>query len=129
MSEMPTLSLMVIRVTDIDRSAAFYAALGFTFTCEQHGKGPVHYNTTLGDKGNGTVFELYPASERFPVTPFRLGFAVASIQTVLERWRRTGYDVCTEPKASPWGPRAVVTDPDGYTIELTQKAKSLGAQV
>ena len=119
MSDTPALSLIVIRVADIDRSAAFYSALGFTFEREQHGSGPKHYSTMA----NNIVFELYPASGRFPVTTLRMGFFVSSIDAVLQVWRQSDCKVLSEPKDSPWGLHAVVADPDGHRIELTQQAK------
>lgn len=113
----PTISLIVLRVSDIERAANAYSMLGFTFEREQHGSGPEHFSTWAND----TVFELYPASERFPVTTSRVGFAVASIQNVLNSWRQAGYEVLSELKESPYGLRAIVADPDGHRIELTQQ--------
>ena len=81
MPEQPTLSLIVIRVSDITRSAEAYSALGITFQREQHGNGPVHFSGALGD----TIFELYPATERSPVTSCRLGFAVAYVNEVIAK--------------------------------------------
>jgi len=122
MHEDPTLSLIVLRVSNIERAAEFYSAIGFTFECEQHGSGPEHFSTWVGD----TVFELFPASERFPVTTSRVGFAVASIEDVLHKWRQTGCKVLSEPKESPYGLRAVVADPDDHRVELTQKPEPSG---
>ena len=118
----PTLSLIAIRVSDCARSVTFYAAMGFTFAREQHGNGPEHFSTCSGE----TVFELYPASDRFPVTTVRLGFTVNSIDAVLNAWRQCNCKILSEPKASPWGLRAVVADPDGHRIELTQSTPSRG---
>ena len=112
----PTLSLIVLRVADIERSAAFYASLGLNFTRENHGAGPEHFSTRVGE----TVFELYPASERFPVTTVRLGFGVESIPAVLNHWRGRHCRILSEPQDSPYGLRAVVADPDGHRVELTQ---------
>jgi lactoylglutathione lyase len=39
----PSLNLIVIRAADLDKSLAFYRALGLEFAQEQHGTGPVHY--------------------------------------------------------------------------------------
>ncbi len=117
MSDAPALSLIVIRVSDIERSAAFYSALGFTFKREQHGSGPSHYSAWVGD----ILFELYPASEQFPATTLRMGFVVSSIDSVLEVWRQYDCEILSEPKDSLWGLRAVVADPDGHRIELTQR--------
>ncbi|MFH1300662.1 MAG: VOC family protein [Planctomycetota bacterium] len=119
MYEDPTLSLIVLRVSNIERAAEVYSTIGFTFKREQHGSGPEHFSTWVGD----TVFELYPTSERFPATTSRVGFAVTSIVAVVNNWRQTGCEVLSEPKESPYGLRAVVVDPDGHHVELTQKTE------
>lgn len=118
MIDQPTLSLVAIRVSDITRSAEFYSVLGIIFQQEQHGNGPVHYSGSVG----GTIFELYPATEHSPVTSCRLGFAVAAIHDAIARWREFGGVIVAEPTESPWGLRAVVADPDGHKIELTQQS-------
>ena len=115
MYETPIISLVVLRVSNIERAAEFYAAIGLTFQREQHGTGPEHFSTWVGN----TVFELYPASEHFPLTPSRIGFTVTAIETVLAKWQQH-CKVLSEPKVSPYGIRAVVADPDGHRIELTQ---------
>lgn len=125
MHEDPSLSLIVLRVTDIERAAAVYSRLGLNFQRERHGTGPEHFSTWVGE----TVFELYPASKRFPATAARVGFAVASIDTVLNQWRQAGGEVLSEPETSPYGLRAVVVDPDGHRIELSQKPEPRGAAV
>lgn len=118
----PNLSLIVLYVADIDRSAAFYAALGVTFQREQHGKGPVHYSANIND----TVLELYPASERLPATKVRLGFAIASIDEALESWHRSGFKASIEAETAAKNgasganqiQRIVVIDPDRNKVEL-----------
>lgn len=116
MPKQPTLSLVVIRVSDITRSVEAYSVLGITFQQEQHGNGPVHYSGSVGE----TIFELYPATEKSPVTSCRLGFAVACIDDLIATWRESGREIVSEPTESPWGLRAVIADPDGHKIELTQ---------
>ena len=113
----PSLSLIVLRVTDIEIAAAFYTGIGLTFQREQHGNGPEHFSATLGS----IVMELYPASDRFPVSTSRLGFSVSSIEAVMNSLRRFDCKVISEPKQSEWGLRAVIADPDGHRIELTQR--------
>ncbi len=117
MPKQPTLSLVVIRVSDITRSVEAYSVLGITFQQEQHGNGPVHYSGSAG----ATIFEIYPATERSPVTSCRLGFSVACIEDVIAKWRESGGEIIVERTESPWRPRAVVADPDGHKIELTQR--------
>ncbi|MFO1044656.1 MAG: VOC family protein [Planctomycetaceae bacterium] len=113
----PTLSLIVIRVSNIDRSAEFYSKLGLSFERESHNSGPEHLACTLG----GTVLELYPATDKYSATQARLGFVVASVEDVIQNCRNDHVEIVSEPRESPWGLRAVVADPDGNRIELTQK--------
>lgn len=113
----PSLSLIVLRVADIESAVEFYSAIGLTFERERHGAGPQHFSTVLGD----TVLELYPASERFPVSTMHIGFAVASIETVLASLRILSAKIITEPKQTQWGLRAVVADADGHRVELIQQ--------
>ena len=113
---MTTLSLLVLRALDPDRLARFYGAFGLSFRAEQHGSGPLHHACDL----NGFVLEIYPASSSSPRTSgARLGFRVASINEAL---RACGSEarIVTAPHESEWGYRAVVQDPEGHTIELTE---------
>ena len=112
----PRLNLVVLRVADLDRSAAFYRQLGLTFTRHAHGNGPEH-DACASD---GFVFELYPATPDQPVTAStRIGFAVADVDELVRRLTELeGCRLVTAAKDSPWGRRAVVTDPDGHRVEL-----------
>ena len=87
-------TLIVLRCADLERSVAFYAALGLTVTREQHGTGPVHFSCTLD---HGVVLELYPRGGR-DTSGLRLGLRVDD---------------------GIAGKGTVVTDPDGHQLELT----------
>jgi len=50
----------------------------------------------------------------------RLGFSVPSLERVLEALQALGTAVVSQPKATAWGRRAVVQDPDGRAVELYQ---------
>ena len=115
------LSLTVLRTSNVDASLAFYRALGLTFQPEQHGSGPVHYSCELGH----TVFEIYPgepgaAPDRKSGGATMLGFTVESLDGVLDGLRLLEVEPVTPPKASAWGRRAVVIDPDGRAIDLIE---------
>lgn len=114
----PQLNLIVLRVTDIDRSAEFYAQLGLSFEKHRHGTGPVHYAAVM----SGTVFELYPASKTHPVTTsVRIGFSVRDVsKTIVQLLSFKECQVVTPVSNSDWGLQAVVSDLDGHRIELTQ---------
>jgi len=111
----PSLALLVVHATDIEKTQEFYAQLGLAFSEEKHGSGPRHYAAVL----NGCVFEIYPCLEAQAQAPFRIGFCVAEIDETLRRLRSQGTRVLSEPKDSPWGRRAVVEDPDGNRVELS----------
>ena len=114
---MSTLNLVVIRSPDIDRSAGFYSALGLELVKHRHGNGPEHYACKEG----GFVFEIYPETAKSgAATGARLGFSVDNVDLVVERIAAEGYAVVSPPADSEWGRRAVVRDPDGHKIELTQ---------
>jgi catechol 2,3-dioxygenase-like lactoylglutathione lyase family enzyme len=111
------LNLVVIRSPDLERSKRFYEALGLTLHKERHGNGPEHYSSQLGP----TAFEIYPVPQRVDatLTP-RLGFQVPSVDRTLALLQALGTPVVSEPMPSPWGRRAVVRDPDGRRVEITE---------
>jgi len=115
-----SLSLLVIRVADVDRAVHFYEQLGLHFEKQQHGKGPVHYSTDLGI----TVFEIYPYKEGSKATEgVRLGFIVESLSEVIERLKALDMKISSSLQRSEFGQFAVVEDFDGHKVELTEIAR------
>jgi catechol 2,3-dioxygenase-like lactoylglutathione lyase family enzyme len=107
------ITLIVLRCAEVERAREFYEALGLTLVAEQHGAGARHYSTTIGR----TVLELYP--RRGPETRgARLGFSVSDLAAAVGAVERVGGRVVRTEGAQP--PSAIVEDPDGHTIELTQ---------
>lgn len=120
-SNAPTFALIVLKTLEVDRLLAFYSTLGIRFIEERHGKGPLHFSARVG----GTVFEIYPAKPTESVqSGVRLGFDVAKLAETVEIFRAAGSQIVSEPKAGPWGLRAVVHDPDGRTIENYQQERA-----
>jgi len=113
------LTLLVLKSRQVDLLRAFYGTLGLTLAEEQHGTGPIHYAGKISD----LVFEVYPLADGdVPVdTTTRLGFAVADLTKVVEELKASGSPVVEQPKATAWGRRAVVRDPDGRAVELYQR--------
>ena len=115
------LNLVVLRSADIDRAAQFYGTLGLEFTKHRHGTGPEHYACELGD----AVFEIYPRqSDRDGTSSIRIGFRVASVEALVAQLQEAGARIVSPPTNSPWGRRAVVADPDGHKVELTQPERA-----
>lgn len=113
----PCLNLLVIRSADIDRAKLFYELIGLAFERERHGNGPEHFAAVMA----GCVIEIYPGQHSTDDPPAeRLGFSVSGVDEVIPRFRDAGHTIQSEPRDSPWGRRAVVVDPDGRKVELTE---------
>jgi predicted enzyme related to lactoylglutathione lyase len=113
-----SLKLLVLRTSQLERLRRFYQLLGIDFTEEQHGTGPLHFTGQVGI----TVIELYPhASEgNFVDSSLRLGFSMTNLDETIQALKKDGIAIVSEPKATAWGARAVVRDPDGRSVELYQ---------
>ncbi len=115
------------RIGDIDRSVAFYEALGF----EEIGRLPIRdeaINVFMGLPGDGPRLEL---TYNFGVDSYELGtgynhiaITAPALDETLERLAAQGI----APEKPPYtvsenGPRlCFVRDPDGYRIELIERA-------
>src|SRR5262249_21174851 len=97
----------------------FYQSLGIGLIEEQHGRGPVH----LAGRAGEVVIEVYTApDDGSPVdSSTRLGFAVRHLADVVQALQWIGTKIVTGPKDTAWGIQAVVKDPDGRSVELTQR--------
>jgi catechol 2,3-dioxygenase-like lactoylglutathione lyase family enzyme len=111
-----SLSLVVIRVADLDRAQHFYETLGLRFSRERHGSGPEHLAAQL----SGVVFEVYPQGTKPSTAGVRLGFRVPSVPRSVAALERLRAAVQTPPAESCWGLRAVVVDPDGHHVEIRE---------
>ena len=112
------LNLVVLRVSDLEQSAEFYEALGLTFHRHSHGSGPEH----LACEQGSLVFELYPATEKQPISAStRIGFSVSLLDEVVDRLTAIpGARMVSPALDSEWGRRAVMADPDGHRVELIE---------
>ena len=112
------LTLLILKVKDIEHTVQFYTALGIQFQTEQHGAGPVHYSALLGN----TVLEVYPArSEEDVTTNMRLGFIVQCLTETIKLLKNLNVQIKAEPKQTAWGFRAVIINNDGHVIELVEE--------
>jgi lactoylglutathione lyase len=115
------------RIGDIDRSVAFYEALGF----EEIGRMPIRdeaINVFMGLPGDGPRLEL---TYNFGVDEYELGtgynhiaISAEDLDGALDRLAEQGI----EPEKPPYSVReggsrlCFVRDPDGYRIELIERA-------
>jgi lactoylglutathione lyase len=122
----PALIHTCYRIGDIDRSVAFYEALGF----EELSRKPIRdeaINVFMGLPGDGPRLEL---TYNHGVSEYELGtgynhiaITVADMDAALAGLAEQGI----EPEKPPYSVRAggsllcFVRDPDGYRIELIEK--------
>lgn len=68
------------------------------------------------------VIEIYPLpDDGTPVeASTRLGFAVENLAEVVQTLQGIGTRIITSPRKTAWGLQAVVGNPDGRAVELTQ---------
>jgi lactoylglutathione lyase len=117
------------RITDIDRSVAFYRALGF----EERGRHPIRDEAinvfmSLPDDGDESRLELTYNIGR--TEPYEIGtgyghiaIGAGDLDGTLARLRELGI----EPERPPYTVReggsrlCFVRDPDGYRIELIER--------
>jgi len=107
-----SLNLLILRCSDIEKSKDFYKKLSLSFVKEQHGKGAVHYATTLGDM----ILELYPLGNG-TVDNTRLGFMVNSIKPILEDKM---VEIVSEYEFDG-KTTYVIVDPDGRKVEIVEE--------
>ena len=117
------------RITDIDRSVAFYTALGF----EEHRRMPIReeaINVFMGLPGDGDRLEL---TYNFGVDSYELGTGYNHIAVTVDDMDGALDGLASvgiEPEKPPYrpggrteGPRiAFVRDPDGYRVELLESS-------
>ena len=117
------------RITDIDRSVAFYSALGF----EERARMPIReeaINVFMGLPGDGDRLEL---TYNHGVDSYDLGTGYNHIAILVDDLDGTLGELSNdgiEPEKPPYRPGgrtegpmiAFVRDPDGYRIELIGRA-------
>jgi lactoylglutathione lyase len=119
-----SLSLLVLRTARIDACIVFYQRLGLAMVEEKHGKGPIHYSSS----SNGITVEIYPETQKnftesSAERAIRLGFMVESLAATLESLEALGVTVLNPPSITQWGHLAVVLDPDGREVEISESLK------
>ena len=114
-----SLTLLVLKTRQVDSLRAFYQTLGIELVEEQHGKGPAHFAGQAG----GVVIEVYPLPDNGSQvdSTTRLGFGVENLSEIVQALQEIGTKIVTPPRKTAWGFQAVVRDPDGRAVELSQR--------
>ena len=107
-------NLIILRTPDIERLRDFYARLlQVTFT-RHTDHGPEHYAAPL----KGLTIEIYPTKRRLEQLDGQ-GFSVLNLETILARVDKTALHQA--PFETPVGRSAMIKDPDGRLIYLTEE--------
>jgi len=108
--------LLVLRSPNPALLMQFYSTLGLNFDYHQHGNGPMHYATQLGEM----VLEIYPlAKGQLAADPhLRLGLEVADFEQVMETLRQQNVRILQTPQQTEFGYLSVVEDSDGRKVEI-----------
>ena len=116
------------RVTDVERSVAFYTALGF----EERRRMPIRdeaINVFMGLPGDGDRLEL---TYNFGVDSYEIGTGYGHIAVTVDDMTETLARLAEhgiEPERPPYQIReggsflCFVRDPDGYRIELIERSR------
>lgn len=112
-----SVSLLVIRSDNMDRLAAFYTALGFNFVKHSHPPCGEHYSTN--DKS--CVFEICQRKDgQRATTNVFFGLNVFSVGDSVELAVANGGAVVRSLEDSEWGCTAIIRDPDGHRVMLSE---------
>jgi catechol-2,3-dioxygenase len=121
MERLEFLSGVLLVSTRPERLAAFYRdVLNVPLEAEEHEGTLPHWGCTLGD----VHFAVHPV-EDFPdgrsgVGAVKLAFTVFDLASVVQSLREKGVSLLKEPEDTGFFVSAMLEDPDGNLVELTQ---------
>ena len=118
------LGLVMVVVRNMERSVAFYRdVLGLKLLIHQA-------NWSQLDAGN-VLIGLHPEGEEVKVSPttgMSIGIYVDDVDQAVTEIRRRFGKIAIGPRQEPFGRWALVFDPDGYSVQIIEMARSLRAQ-
>jgi catechol 2,3-dioxygenase-like lactoylglutathione lyase family enzyme len=119
------LQLVLLRASDLERSARFYRELlGVPLEPGDNRRpgdpwiGGGHHEYSWRD--SYLHFSIYPGTAQEHTCGAHIGFEVEHLQSMHRRLVEAEVPVLHEPRAEPWGMTARYTDPDGNVVELVE---------
>ena len=118
----PKLGALILFANRLSETVAFYRALGVPLVEENHEDGPLHFACELGP-----VHLAFFEGTRGETPQYRAGgttmpgLAVPSLDDAWEAMQNLGATIVQPPTDYPWGPRILVEDPDGRTVEVFER--------
>lgn len=103
------LKYLVIKCTDLEKSKAFYEAIGFHPVKEKHGNGVEHYSFALND----FIIELYPSNK---IIEGRLIFGLEIKISIDEIMQRLKFISSDQELSKNKDGKFSINDPDGNRI-------------
>jgi lactoylglutathione lyase len=127
-SQRERLIVVIMHVTDLERSLRFYRDLvgvplepGVNEPEDDPWYGGQHVELSWRD-GAYLHFALFPArASEQPTTGAELGFSSDDVLAVHERMLAAAAPVLHAPRMEPWGSTARYRDPDGNIVGITQR--------
>jgi catechol 2,3-dioxygenase-like lactoylglutathione lyase family enzyme len=120
------LHLVLLRASDLERSAHFYRDLiGVPLEPgdnQQPGDpwiGGGHHEYSWRE-GGYLHFSIYPGNADHHTANAHLGFQVEDVESIHRRLASSGVRVLHAPRTEPWGKTARYSDPDGNVVELVE---------
>ena len=116
------LGALILFANDLSQAVRFYQTLGVPLEKEDHEGGPLHFACELGTL-HFAIFAGPPGDAPLFRTGGSVmpGFAVPSLDRASDAMQALGAKIIQPPTDYPWGPRMLVEDPDGRTVELFQR--------
>jgi predicted enzyme related to lactoylglutathione lyase len=123
------LQLVLLRASDLERSAHFYRDLiGIPLEPGDNRKpgdpwiGGGHHEYSWRE-GSYLHFSIYPGSAQHHTSEAHIGFAVDDLESMHGRLVGAGVAVLHAPRSEPWGTTARYADPDGNVVELVARRR------
>lgn len=123
---MPRIDAVAVVASDMARSVAFYAALGFDFDGVDLSADHVEPNTAPGQTrlmiDSAALMEKLSGHGAGPATHAQFALlcdSPAEVDALADAMRAAGFDMPVAPWDAFWGQRyATARDPDGYLVDL-----------
>jgi predicted enzyme related to lactoylglutathione lyase len=113
----PALASIIVSTSNLEQAVAFYAELVGLELARR--SAPFAWLRTA----DGVELMLHERDTTPSRTSIAIGLVIAELDATVAGWRARGGEVIDPPADQPWGERmAVVADPDGHVVCLSQRA-------
>lgn len=121
-----SVNAIILKTEKVSEAHEFYAALGLPLGQSDNEEGPKHYTCEIGPI-HFAIYELDPwtgPERRNKTHDTMVGFCTENIEALMKTLDAMNVKVIIPVEETEQGFRAVVLDPDGRPVELSQVNKS-----